>query len=148
MTKVFLAIVLVAALGLSNSALARPTCWPSDNAVNHFVKLDPFSVQELPVKDLGYSAEESRTVLKVIPKEGGYAFSMKFRDSFPDFGHPQNVFALMILDEFGAPVFFEDFTGSCKSPGLSFFPRQDLNLFFLKSSQSTPDKLHILLWSR
>jgi hypothetical protein len=149
MTKVFHTLVLIALVGLATGAQARQSCWPNNIAINQVVTLDHQLSLALPVKDLGYPEEESRTVLKVqFSEAGGFDFTMKFRDSFEPLGHPQNVYALMILNEKGQAIFFEDFTGGCKGPGLSFFPKQELDLLFLKSSIVHEEKIHILLWSQ
>lgn len=135
-------------IGIGLNAQARPACWPSDNAVNHRVTLDLSTSLEIPVKDVGYPASESRTVLKADLVKDGYELAMEFRETFDPLGHPQNVYALMVLNDDGYPIFFEDFTGGCKGPGLSFFPKQRLDLLFLKSKAIKGNRVHILLWSQ
>ena len=138
---------MLLSLAAKAEAQSRQSCWPSRNAVNQVVALDLESSFELPVVDVGYATEESRTILIAEAVKGGYELSMKFRDSFDPLGRPQNVYAFMVLNENGYPIYFEDFTGGCKGPGLSFFPRQELDLIFLKSTAIKGDRVHILLWS-
>ncbi|MEO0336564.1 MAG: hypothetical protein AAF202_09220 [Pseudomonadota bacterium] len=148
MTKVLLTLSLLLLLSSPAKANQRASCWPKHNAISQELLLLEDKATELAVEDSGYPAEESRTVLIVEPKKSGHQFTMKFREGFAEVGSPQNVYAVMILGENGQPLLFEDFTGGCKSPGISFFPGQKLNLIRLKSEHLPSEKIHVLLWSQ
>ena len=148
MTKVPWFLSLVILLPCLAKAQQRASCWPKHNAVSQELLLDSEVSQQIAVEDVGYPADESRTVMVVEPTKTGFQMTLKFRDGFPPLGSPQNVYAVMILGENGQPLLFEDFTGGCQGPGVSFFPGRKLDLARLKLSNLSSSKIHVLLWSQ
>jgi hypothetical protein len=63
----------------------------------------------------------------------------------PELGNPINILALMIIQS-GEMLIFEDFTQGCKSPGLSFFPQQQIGIAQLKTIPE--GGFQLLLWAR
>jgi hypothetical protein len=148
MTKVLMISSVIFAISSLAKANQRASCWPKHNAISQEVLLSQDHSIEVVVKDPSVPEEESRTVMHIDPHKEGYQMTLKFREGFGEVGTPQNVYAIMVLGDQGQPLLFEDFTGGCLGPGISFFPGQKLDLLKLKSSTLPSSKIHVLLWSR
>jgi len=149
MTKVLSPFVLLLAFWPTlGSAGATRSCWPNYNAINQRLTVQNGEVIKVPVLQDSQGQKQSRTYLEVIENPESTIFRLQFYKHIGELGLPQNVYALLILNQNGYPLHFEDFTGGCQGPGLSFFPGQSLEIFKLKQDLETAKQLQIILWSR
>lgn len=144
MKIVLLFLMMAPSIVLANQ---RASCWPQFNAVNQELYLEEGSQLEVVVQG-ARSDVENRTVLIVESNSHAWTMTAKFRDGFPELGLAQNIYAVTVLGEDGEVLRFEDFTGGCKGPGLSFFPGQKIDLLTLDKHTLNSPRIHLLLWSR
>lgn len=132
-------------------AQAQSSCLPTQNALQVFEVLSPG--QNVKKAYPLYAGMEHRPWLEAILEvnrhdKNDVHLTFQFEERFRGVSLPYNLYAVLVLSQ-GAVVAWLDFTNECLSPGISFFPGQEIeipvgNLPPLES----PHSLQVMVWGR
>lgn len=145
----FLTLAIAALLSFPNSATADDGCFDTDPVVDRSETWDfsaaPRSDFYLPTRNV-YGTFPTNAAAHFSLNEGG-ALSVAFDHQLPPeiFGLQYTVHQLEV--QVGGATFRYDFTRGCTEPGLSFYPRQTVEIPALKlplPAGTAP--LHIRIW--
>ncbi len=132
-----------------SSAHAQKSCLPAHTAAQvfwTFSENSPSQAQKL-VSDRSGQLIKTRVQLEGHRAGGEVNLSVKFDPTFDGVSLPYNLYAVLIVRE-GTVEAWWDFTESCRSPGLSFFPGREIRLPAVKVIGEKPEQLQIMVWGK
>jgi hypothetical protein len=73
--------------------------------------------------------------------------TVRFDPAFQGVSLPYNLYTILVISD-GRVLNWLDFTDSCRSPGISFFPGREISIPKIKLIGADPQTLQIMVWGR
>ena len=136
------------ALAFSAFAAGPTSCLPGYTALQAMQSVrdgDSFNHSLESRNSSGPFTTHAQLVGKVA--QGSLNLSVRFDPDFEGVSLPYNLYAVSVIAD-GQPVAWFDFTRSCESAGIGFFPGRVIQLPPVKLLGAPTQKLQIMVWGK
>ncbi len=143
----------------SSGAAGQTSCVPEYTALNVIEKVAPLEgtvfVHSLRSKNGAGDMFTTRVQVEGRVSAGeasagevpSLEMSVRFDPAFGGVSLPYNLYTILVIGD-GRVLNWLDFTDSCRSPGISFFPGREVHIPSVKLIGVDPQTLQIMVWGR